>query len=94
MSNSQNLSLIFDGAFLNLDGETFQVMFLHKGFIFVDMGGDNISFLPLDDSEVAQLLSGIGVDFENIKNQDIIDNLDEHLEGYVHEVELAKIIKN
>ncbi|MGG3452282.1 hypothetical protein [Domibacillus aminovorans] len=41
-------SYTFHNVTVTLDeGDTYEVMYYHKGFLFVDMGSERISFVPI-----------------------------------------------
>ncbi len=52
-----NKSIIFDNVQMTLeDGEVLQVMYFHKGFAIVDTGEENLSLMPLNPTEIDELL--------------------------------------
>lgn len=74
------------------DGTVLPVMFLHKHFIFVDMGDFNVSFIPLSQKDEKDLIEHNMNLSKEVTNLDIIDTLDTMLDGRIAEEELNKLI--
>lgn len=50
-------SVVFKNAYATFgDEESFQIMYLHKGFAIVAMSEEDISFMPLNQTEKLEIL--------------------------------------
>ena len=50
-------SYIFENVTVTLDeGDTYQALYYHKGFLFVALDERNVSFVPIDDAELLPVI--------------------------------------
>lgn len=74
------------------EGMVFQVMFLHKHFIFVEMGKGNVSVIPLSQKEEEELIKYNMDQLNEVTDLNIIETLNSMLDGRNAEEELKKRI--
>lgn len=74
------------------DSSVSQIMFLHKHFLFVDMGGGNVSFIPLSQEDEEDLMKHNMNFSKEVTDLDIMETLDLMLDGRTAENELKKLL--
>lgn len=91
-------SVVFQNAFATFgDEESFQIMYLHKGFAIVAMNEEDISFMPLNQEEQQELLTrpdNIKEDLDPTEDSEILRLLDGIIGDQNAEEERAKLEKH
>lgn len=88
------LSILFADSWLHLDdGDSYQIIYLHKGFAFVIMDEQKelISFIPLKDEQIISLLNSVGCESYKVTSESTIKMLDETIIGLDRDSELKKL---
>lgn len=94
MNSTEELSLMFEDSYLNItEGDSYRIMYLHKGFAFVvmDEHKDYISFIPLTDSHIESLLNSVGCVHHPITGAYTKELLNRRIHGLDRQHELSRI---
>lgn len=92
--NIEDVSVEFEDSYLNIDeGDSYRIMYLHKGFAFVIMDEveDGVSFIPLTDSHIDSLLNSVGCTYHPITSYYTKELLNRRIHGLDRQHELSRI---
>lgn len=81
-------SYTFHNVTITLDeGDTYEVMYYHKGFMFVNMDGERMGFVPIHPDNLLLVIQDPLNKFEDSIRKGVVELLDAMIEG--HELDFA-----